>query len=308
MVLVGPLPTIHWGNFVPLQQHPPPDQGPPPPNGVYGPSYGGGGSGFANANDYSTGCYMDGLPASCTDVARALDNGNAGVDKNTPLPGPGGAAGGFTPTTVTKTSQWTPDGIIDTEQPGGEPGTNIGGPNWTSWTETTWVRVPGNADDGNQQNPQKTLPTDLKDQVTKIAAGCPKNYMDRLLKQLGSKFTAATYGDLFDRVGMDHIKIDHQQFVDAGDATAAGLAKDNPRRIYINTGVTAIARVTTFELLHHAKGSGTYSDKEVDKAVIGLMDAAAQRVADRERKSGGYRDAMIAHKELNTNCFNPQKV
>jgi hypothetical protein len=155
--------------------------------------------------------------------------------------------------------------------------------------------------------PQKTsLPTDLKQQVQNTVTNCA-DYMNRLLNQLGSKYTAETFGDLFDRVGMDRIKIDHEVFVEAGEPTAPGLAKYDPRRIYINTGVTGFAKVTTFELLHHAANRGSFDDHEIDKAVIKLMEPEKRAKAERERagKDGPYKRATIAHRELNRNCFNP---
>ena len=139
--------------------------------------------------------------------------------------------------------------------------------------------------------------------------------MNRLLNQLGSKYTAETFaaeasGNLFDRVGMNRITIDHNEFVRVGKPTAAGLAEDGPRRIFINTGVTAIARVTTFEFLHHARGSGMYSDRELDKAVINLMTPEGQAAAKQEMKGTKdkpYQPSTIAHRELNGNCFNRGK-
>lgn len=45
--------------------------------------------------------------------------------------------------------------------------------------------------------------------------------LNRLLNQLGSKYTAETFGDLFDRVGTDRIKIDHKEFERLGEPTAS---------------------------------------------------------------------------------------
>jgi hypothetical protein len=72
------------GNYTPLLQHPQADQGPPPPTGMYGAWYGSTGSAFGNGNNYATGCYLDGRPASCDSIRRALDNGNASVADNSP--------------------------------------------------------------------------------------------------------------------------------------------------------------------------------------------------------------------------------
>ena len=149
---------------------------------------------------------------------------------------------------------------------------------------------------------QGQVPNDLKQQVEKTVNKC-SNYMDSLLKQLGSKYTAGAFGDLFNRVGMNHIAIDHNEFVKVGRPTAAGLAELDPRRIFINTGVTAIARVTTFELLHHARGSGMFDDHDLDKAVMKLMDPAKRKIAEAEMKAKGYERSTIAHKQLNENCF-----
>src|SRR5438067_2257833 len=150
---------------------------------------------------------------------------------------------------------------------------------------------------------QGQVPNDLKDKVQKVVNKC-SNYMDSLLKQLGSKFTSQTFGDLFDRVGMNHIAIDHNEFVKVGRPTAAGLAELDPRRIFINTGVTAIARVTTFELLHHAASRGMFSDRDLDEAVIKLMRPADREAALLQMKAKGYQKSTIAHRQMNENCFN----
>ena len=162
------------------------------------------------------------------------------------------------------------------------------------------------APDATPQNP--ALPPDLKQQVQSTVTNCA-DYMNSLLNALGSKYTAETFaaetpGNLFDRVGMNRITIDHNEFVKVGEPTAAGLAEDNPRRIFINTGVTAIARVTTFELLHHAASSGMFNDHKLDDAVIKLMNPADQTAARAEMKAKGYMRSTIAHRELNKNCFN----
>lgn len=154
--------------------------------------------------------------------------------------------------------------------------------------------------------PQNTLPTDLKDQVQKTVNNC-SDYMNRLLNQLDSDYTVATFGDLFDRVGMSHIEINHDKFVKVGEPTAAGLAENNPRRIYINTRVTAFATVTTFELLHHAAKRGMFDDRELDKAVVDLMGPWRQIAANvdmKGTKDHSYVRSTIAHRELNRNCFN----
>jgi len=54
-------------------------------------------------------------------------------------------------------------------------------------------------------------------------------------------------------------------------------------------------------LLHHARDSGSYSDQQLDKAVIKLMDPQKQPDAEKERegKKGPYKRATIAHRELN---------
>lgn len=158
--------------------------------------------------------------------------------------------------------------------------------------------------EGDPQN--SPLPANLKDQVQGIVTNCA-DYMNNLLNQLGSKYTAETFGDLFDRVGMDHIAIDHNEFVRVGEPTAAGLSEYDPRRIFINSGVTAIARVTTFELLHHAANRGSFDDHALDKAVIALMGPEARRQAEGDMKKKGYKRATIAHHELNDKCFNLRK-
>jgi RHS repeat-associated protein len=150
---------------------------------------------------------------------------------------------------------------------------------------------------------QNQVPSDLKQQVQKTVNKC-SDYMDSLLKQLGSKYTSKTFGDLFDRVGLGRIKIDPTRFGRNGvPKSAAGLAMDSPRRIFINGGVTGFGKVTTFELLHHASGSGMYSDYDLDKAVIKLMSADKQSAALAQMNAKGYQRSTIAHRQLNENCF-----
>ena len=150
---------------------------------------------------------------------------------------------------------------------------------------------------------QSSPPQDLKQQVQKVVNKC-SDYMDRLLKQLGSKFTSETFGDLFDRVGLNRIKIDPTRFgVNGVPKSAAGLALDSPRRIFINEKVTGFGKVTTFELLHHARGSGMYSDYDLDKAMIKIMPADKQGAALAEMNAKNYQRSTIAHRQMNENCF-----
>jgi len=58
----------------------PPVFTPPPNQPFYGPSYSGSGSSsFTNANNFSVGCQMDGIAASCATVLRAIDHGWPGT-------------------------------------------------------------------------------------------------------------------------------------------------------------------------------------------------------------------------------------
>jgi YD repeat-containing protein len=63
------------GNHVTVQNPQPGQQ--QPPMGMYGPSYFGASSSFGNANNYSTGCRLDGAPASCSSVQQAINSGMA---------------------------------------------------------------------------------------------------------------------------------------------------------------------------------------------------------------------------------------
>lgn len=61
------------GNRI-VPQNPPQPQSPPmPASGMYGPGWGGAGSSFSNANNYATGCRMDGAPATCSSVMSAIN-------------------------------------------------------------------------------------------------------------------------------------------------------------------------------------------------------------------------------------------
>jgi len=65
------------GNLINNEQ--PPTSGPPPTGPFYGPSYSGvGWSSFSNANNFSSGCRLDGAQASCDSVLRAIANGQVG--------------------------------------------------------------------------------------------------------------------------------------------------------------------------------------------------------------------------------------
>lgn len=142
----------------------------------------------------------------------------------------------------------------------------------------------------------------MRDQVTKIAGKCA-DYFNKVFEQLGSKYTAETFGQLFDRVGMGRIKIDHNEFVKAGEPTASGIARDNPPRIYVNDRVTAVARIVTFELFHLA--GGFYTDYRMDDAVIALMDPNKRKdaVDEKEGKKGPYKRATIWKRMFNEECF-----
>ena len=64
------------GNHVAVRN---PAAGQPPPAGTYGPSYGGAASTFSNAQNFSTGCMLDGVPANCNSLLRAVHAGTAGI-------------------------------------------------------------------------------------------------------------------------------------------------------------------------------------------------------------------------------------
>jgi hypothetical protein len=66
------------GNYARLPEPPPTGQPPPPPSGYYGPIWGGAGSLSTNYNNFSMGCRMDGAPANCSSVLRAINSGQAG--------------------------------------------------------------------------------------------------------------------------------------------------------------------------------------------------------------------------------------
>ncbi len=53
---------------------------------------------------------------------------------------------------------------------------------------------------------------------------------------------------------------------------------------FINIGVKAIAKVTTFELLHHAATRGMFSDYKIDDAVIKLMNPLIRGPLGRQRR------------------------
>jgi YD repeat-containing protein len=74
------------GNFAAYENHPP--IGPPPGlTGMFGPSYNYIGRFYNDANNYSTGCLLDGRPASCDAVVHSLVDGRA--KREVPLAPPG---------------------------------------------------------------------------------------------------------------------------------------------------------------------------------------------------------------------------
>ena len=60
----------------------PEDGQPIPPSSSYGPSYTGSSSMFSNANNYSTGCRLDGRPMDCNRLAQVMNNGWGEVSLN----------------------------------------------------------------------------------------------------------------------------------------------------------------------------------------------------------------------------------
>jgi hypothetical protein len=257
---------------------------------------------FGDMSDPGAGCTLDGVWVPCSMAYRALGSGAASV----------ASVSGAARVGLGRKAIWmegdTSVGSIDPITGAVTIRATGGHFEWIPDTDQFWE----NSISMRALLPQNpALPTDLKHQVQNTVTNCA-DYMNSLLNVLGSKYTAETFaaetpGNLFDRVGMDRIKIDHKEFERLGEPTASGLAEYNPRRIFINSTVTAIARVTTFELLHHAANRGSFDDYALDNAVIALMDPEARRKAEQEKQAKGYKRASIAHKELNAKCFNLRK-
>ena len=93
--------------------------GPPPGTSSYGPNYSGvGWSTFSNANNFSGGCMMDGVAASCDRVMHYLNDGWANPDPNATRPWTSSLVGQPNP----------PPGAIGTLVKDPLPGNNHSGP------------------------------------------------------------------------------------------------------------------------------------------------------------------------------------
>ncbi len=167
-------------------------------------------------------------------------------------------------------------------------------------------------------DPQDTKPTDLKDRVEKIAATCSA-YLGGILDAFGPGVYSHNFGVIFDRVST--IEITDEPFRERKLPVPgiSGLAVDDKgRKIYVSHDYhaaknnqefrwNAIANVVVFELLHHAKKSGTFSDDAIDRAVIKVMGPNDQKAAQKQMNEPNYFRSTIAHRELNKNCFNKAK-
>lgn len=197
------------GNLIYNEQ--PPTGGGPATGGIYGPGYGGAGwSTFSNANNSSSGCMMDGRPASCDAVLRSLNNGSATADPNMTRPwtqslapfgpsSPSGSTNGGTPV-------WVP-GQRDSNHSG--PGPSGVAPDGTpiervnrGETFGTWAFVDTNFFGGGgfgmfflgvaPQNTTPTQPTDCQRFANMVAGIAGRNNSaEGFMDEMARTFTAA---------------------------------------------------------------------------------------------------------------------
>ena len=64
----------------------------------------------------------------------------------------------------------------------------------------------------------------------------------------------------------------------------------------------AIAGITVAELLHHARRSGRFKDKELDKAALGVLTGKDLADAKAQIKGKGYVEGTVGHSTVKKNC------
>jgi YD repeat-containing protein len=196
------------GNYVPLKRF---SLTPPSPMvGLSGPSYSNAGAAFGNANNYSTGCTLDGAPTDCNTVLRAINSGQAGGTISTTgtmaslfTADLGGLAGGLYQGYVSNDGRYRLVGSANLRNRGGGEYYGIFKLNGSlldvSWKGATFF-VPGSMngslagnDSGGIQSPQKTAvsPEELKAYHDRVA-GMLNDSCNKFLKGLLNEAKAIT--------------------------------------------------------------------------------------------------------------------
>ncbi|HEX8501128.1 MAG TPA: hypothetical protein VF659_11115, partial [Pyrinomonadaceae bacterium] len=185
------------GNYIP--HVPPQPYQPPSYTGFYGPSYGGSTSSFTNSNNFSTGCMLDGAPASCNSVLRALQNGSGRllVISTTGLGGDILTSLGLGLSTYTRTYRTGPP--TETRPDPDNPGRTITFHGWgrvITETVITYVPVVGQQTLPNWPNP----PVDINSTKNIISGWLGKqpcaDFINGVLNRLAKKRSLAKGNDV----------------------------------------------------------------------------------------------------------------
>ena len=286
----------------------PPSSGPPPSMPFYGPGYSGASwSTFTNANNFSSGCMLDGAPANCSSV---LGSHSVNIE-HVNYPG-------------------APDGALvtaghQTWVPGQDSGTvNLAG------TQDSSVTIYGGEghfeSDGSEQQvetflnllpliPQNSqpLPSDLKDRVSNVVNN-PKTDCADFIKKLIGNLKGKAFSDnpmkLFERVQQE------KGFRLGNTGKYAGLSgmPDGKRQVTIRpVDSTADARLSEHqayayavtalnELMHQAKNSGLYLDRELAVAIFPLLSGELQAAHPLPKTNDVDTNSAYFHSLFNLHC------
>jgi len=162
--------------------------------------------------------------------------------------------------------------------------------------------------------PQDTLPPDLKARVQDIGDNCA-NFLNGFFDALGSNVHSKDLGTLFDRI--TKIEISSKAFKQNGiSSDAAGFVTffGKDRQIFVRPAASydspnyqqfrwnAIANTVVAELLHHARDTGVFSDGNLDRAALKVMESTEKAAALALMKSKGYRAGIVGHRLVTQNC------
>jgi len=162
---------------------------------------------------------------------------------------------------------------------------------------------------------QDTIPADLKARVQDIGGNC-QDLLNKFFAALGSKVHSSDLGILFDRINSFELS---QKPFDKHDvpshAVGLALGDGNNRQIALKPAAwsavehyqefrwNAIAKVVVQELLHHSRESGVFSDGDLDKAALRIMNPQEQAAARAKMKAKDYQVGAVGHGLIGSNCY-----
>lgn len=142
-----------------------------------------------------------------------------------------------------------------------------------------------------------------------------RGVFESVFAALGSKVYSHDLGTLFDRI--KKIQISSKPFKQPGvSSKAIGLAGGDgkDRSIFIKPAAwsdnkdyqefrwNAIANAVVAELLHHARTTGKFSDRNLDSAALTVMNAGEKAAALVLMRSKGYATGTVGHRLVKQHC------